>query len=94
MGMQCVRLWTERGWLVLASDASHLYANMEKVQPFPIVFDVGQMVNGYRTLRKLADSRDHIIPGHDPLVLERYPPAAKELEGIVVRLDRPPLASN
>ena len=94
MGMQCVRVWTERGWLVLASDASHLYANMEQVQPFPIVFDVGQMVNGYRTLRKLADSRDHIIPGHDPLVLERYPPAAKELEGIVVRLDRPPLASN
>ena len=93
MGMQCVRLWTNRGWLVLASDASHLYANMEKVAPFPIVFDVGQMVSGYRILRKLADSSDHIIPGHDPLVLKRYPTVTKELEGVAVRLDKPPLPS-
>jgi len=27
MGMQCVRVMTERGWVVLASDASHFYAN-------------------------------------------------------------------
>ena len=90
MGMQCVRLWTQRGWLVLASDASHLYANMEEIKPFPIVFDVGAMVDGYRTLRALADSTEHIIPGHDPLVIERYPPPAKELSGIVARLDVPP----
>ena len=92
MGMQCVRLWTERGWLVLASDASHLYANMERVAPFPIVFDVGQKVNGFKTLRKLASSQDHIIPGHDPLVLERYPPATAELKGVVARLDQAPLS--
>ena len=78
---------------MLASDASHLYANMEKVAPFPIVFDVGQMVSGYRVLQKLADSNDHIIPGHDPLVLKRYPPVTKELQGVVVRLDKPPLQS-
>ena len=29
----------------------------------------------------------HIIPGHDPLVFERYPAPSKELKGIVVRLD-------
>ena len=90
MGMQCVRLWTQRGWLVLASDASHLYANMEETKPFPIVFDVGQMVDGYRTMRALADSVDHIIPGHDPLVIERYPPPADKLKGIVARLDVAP----
>ncbi|HYL19245.1 MAG TPA: N-acyl homoserine lactonase family protein, partial [Burkholderiales bacterium] len=28
MGLQVVRAWTRRGWGVLASDASHLYANM------------------------------------------------------------------
>ena len=26
-GMQVVRVWTRRGWLVLASDAVHMYAN-------------------------------------------------------------------
>ena len=87
MGLQVVRVATRRGWLVLASDASHFYANMEEVRPFPIVWSVADMVDGYARLRGLAQSPAHIIPGHDPLVLERYPAPAKELEGIAVRLD-------
>ncbi len=90
MGLQCVRIRTKRGWIVLASDASHLYDNMESVKPFPIVFNVGEMVDGYRKLQKLAATDDHIIPGHDPLVLERYPAPSPDLEGMVVRLDVPP----
>jgi hypothetical protein len=39
-------------------------------------------------MRALADSPAHIIPGHDPLVLERYPaPRDSALQGIVARLD-------
>jgi glyoxylase-like metal-dependent hydrolase (beta-lactamase superfamily II) len=87
MGMQAVRVATRRGWLVLASDASHFYANMEQTRPFPIVFSVADMVAGYERLRALAVSREHIIPGHDPLVMQRYPAPSKALEGIVVRLD-------
>lgn len=86
-GLQVVRVQTRRGAVVLASDASHLYANMEQVRPFPIVFDVGAMVDGYQRLRALADSPAHIIPGHDPLVLARYPAPSPALEGIVARLD-------
>jgi len=89
-GLQVVRVWTERGWVVLASDASHLYANMEDTNPFPIVYHVGDMVDGYRKLNELADSTDHIVPGHDPIVMDRYPASAPELEGIAVRLDLPP----
>ena len=87
MGLQVVRVSTRRGWVVLASDASHFYANMEQSRPFPIVWSVTDMVAGYGRLRSLAASPGHIIPGHDPLVLERYPAPAKELEGIVARLD-------
>jgi glyoxylase-like metal-dependent hydrolase (beta-lactamase superfamily II) len=87
MGLQVVRVATRRGWLVVASDASHFYANMEQVRPFPIVYSVADMVEGYGRLRALADSREHIIPGHDPLVLERYPAPSKALQGIVARLD-------
>jgi glyoxylase-like metal-dependent hydrolase (beta-lactamase superfamily II) len=87
MGMQAVRVVTRRGWVVLASDASHFYANMEQTRPFPIVFSVPDMVAGYERLRALAASPGHIIPGHDPLVMQRYPAPAKALEGIVVRLD-------
>jgi glyoxylase-like metal-dependent hydrolase (beta-lactamase superfamily II) len=87
MGLQAVRVATRRGWLVLASDASHFYANMEQVRPFPIVWSVADMVEGYRKLRSLADSPGHVIPGHDPLVLERYGPPKDGLGGIVARLD-------
>lgn len=87
MGLQAVRVRTRRGWVVLASDASHFYANMEQERPFPIVWSVADMVEGYRRLNGLADSPAHIIPGHDPLVLERYPAPFEEAKGIAARLD-------
>jgi glyoxylase-like metal-dependent hydrolase (beta-lactamase superfamily II) len=91
MGLQAVRVATRRGWLVLASDASHFYANMGETRPFPIVWSVADMVGGYRKLAALAESTAHVIPGHDPLVLSRYPAPSKEfsgeLGGIVARLD-------
>ena len=90
MGMQSVRVHTKRGWVVLASDASHMYANMEEGRPFPIVHDMTETLEGYRTLRRLAASPRHIIPGHDPLVMARYPAASPKLEGIVARLDADP----
>ncbi|HZZ87126.1 MAG TPA: N-acyl homoserine lactonase family protein, partial [Caulobacteraceae bacterium] len=72
-GLQAVRVWTRRGWLVLASDAAHLYANIDEGRPFPIVQDVAAMLEGHRTLKALASADDLVIPGHDPLVLARFP---------------------
>ncbi len=90
MGLQSVRVHTRIGWIVLASDATHLYANMGEVRPFPIVYDVGAMVEGYRRLRELADDVRYVVPGHDPLVMQRYPAAGPGLEGVAVRLDAEP----
>lgn len=90
-GLQVVRVKTRRGWVVLASDASHFYANMDLQRPFPVVYNVGDMLEGYRTLDALADSHAHVIPGHDPDVLKRYPAAAPGLDGWVVRLDADPI---
>ena len=87
MGLQVVRIATRRGHVVLASDASHYYANMGERRPFPIVYNVADMMEGWGKLLALADSAAHVIPGHDPLVLERYPAPSKELQGIVARLD-------
>ena len=72
-GLQVVRVNTQRGWVVLASDAAHYYANLEGENPFPAITNVGQMFDGFRQIRDLADSPDHIIPGHDPEVLRTYP---------------------
>lgn len=92
MGMQCVRVHTRIGWIVLASDASHLYANMDRGQPFPVVHDVGAMVEGWRRVRSLAGRPQYVVPGHDPLVMTRYAAPSPELEGLVVRLDAEPAA--
>jgi glyoxylase-like metal-dependent hydrolase (beta-lactamase superfamily II) len=89
-GLQSVRVRTGRGWVVVASDAAHLYANLEEGRPYPIVFDVGAMFDGFARLRALADTPRHIIPGHDPLVMRRYPAPSPALEGICVRLDVDP----
>jgi glyoxylase-like metal-dependent hydrolase (beta-lactamase superfamily II) len=85
-GLQVIRVSTSAGWLVLASDASHYYENMEARRPFPIVFDVPAMVAGYDRLRSLAGPGGAIVPGHDPMVFERYPAADPSLSGIAVRL--------
>ncbi len=90
MGLQVVRVWTQLGWIVLASDASHYYENMEGPRPFPIIYNLGDMVQAYRTMRHLADDPRYIVPGHDPQVLQRYPAVSDELAGIAVRLDVEP----
>ena len=72
-GLQAVRVHTERGWVVLASDASHYYENMGAGRPFPIVYNTAEMLSGYAKLFGAAESDEHIVPGHDPEVLARYP---------------------
>ena len=52
--------------VVLASDASHLYAHFIEGRVFPITYSVADTLEGYATLKRLADSPDHIVPGHDP----------------------------
>jgi len=89
-GLQAVRVWTRVGWLVLASDAAHYSANMLESRPFPVVADVTEMADGWRKLRTLADSPEHIVPGHDPIVMRQYRAPRSELEGIAVRLDDRP----
>ncbi len=91
-GLQAVRVRTARGHVVLASDATHYYANIRRRDPFPIVVDVGAMLEGYRTLEQLADSEDHIVPGHDPEVMRRYP-AVENVDAQAVALHLPPALS-
>jgi len=89
-GLQFVRVNTARGPVVLASDATHFYENLETERSFTTVFHIGDMLDGFERLIAAAPSPAHIVPGHDPLVMRRYPPPSAELEGIVVRLDVPP----
>jgi glyoxylase-like metal-dependent hydrolase (beta-lactamase superfamily II) len=88
-GLQCVRVATASGPVVIASDTSHYYENFEKGRVFPIVVDVEDTLRGYARLKQLAASPRHIVPGHDPLVLQRYPALNSQTAGFVHRLDVP-----
>lgn len=92
IGFQFVRVHTRRGWVVVASDATHFYENMDSGRPFPAVFSVGGELEGFDKLLALAPTKNHIVPGHDPLVMSRYPAPNENLKGIVVRLDVEPKA--
>lgn len=89
-GLQCVRVHTARGWVVVASDTSHYYEHFETGRVFTTTYHLGDTLDGYARLQQLADSPKHIVPGHDPLVMQRYPAASAELKDIVVRLDAAP----
>ena len=58
MGLQFVRVHTRRGWVVVASDASHYYENMLERRPYTTVFSVGDMIQGWdRLLRARGFAR-------------------------------------
>jgi glyoxylase-like metal-dependent hydrolase (beta-lactamase superfamily II) len=89
-GLQVVRVHTQRGNVVLASDSSHYYENMQSNRLFPGVLNSSDSIDSFRKVERLAASPRHIIPGHDPLVMRRYRAPSPSLEGIVVRLDIDP----
>ena len=91
-GLQFVRVHTARGWVMLASDVSHFYENMEQYRPFTIAVDVAATLESHDRIRAAAPSIAHIVPGHDPLVMRRYPAPSPALQGIAVRLDVAPTA--
>ncbi|MWV26485.1 MBL fold metallo-hydrolase [Erythrobacter sp. GH3-10] len=85
-GLQAVVCDTARGAVVLASDAAHLYANITRKLPFPIFIDEGEYARAQNRVMELAGgSLDHLIPGHDPLVLACFP-----TENNIARVDLAP----
>ena len=89
-GQEVVRVRTARGFVVLASDALHYYEEYERGVPFAVVVSSADMIAGHETIRALADSDDHVVPAHDPLVVTRYPASRPDLDGTAVRVDLAP----
>src|SRR3984885_4875882 len=88
-GLQIVRVNTARGAVVLASDAVHYWQNLAEQNPFPPA-NVMDALEAFRIVEDLAGARDPILPGHDPLVLTRFPPLRGNLD--IVRVDLAPKA--
>jgi hypothetical protein len=58
---------------VLASDALHFYEEMDGDSVFTSNVDERGASHAVRRLRELHEAGAVIVPGHDPLVCERFP---------------------
>lgn len=101
-GQAILRVHTARGWVILASDAVHVYEEVDEERPFAIFYDLPVMLEGYRRMNRMAGRtcppgsqkwegpRDLIVAGHDHRVTKAYPAAGPGLEGQILRVDKPP----
>jgi glyoxylase-like metal-dependent hydrolase (beta-lactamase superfamily II) len=71
-GLQIVTVETARGRVVLTSDASHFYRNVETRQPVQIVTNLPEMLEAFETIHALAGREGLIVTGHDPDVAKRF----------------------
>lgn len=64
----------EHGFVLLCSDAVHLYEELEQRRPFVIFTDLVATYAAYEFIDALADVTGAVvIAGHDPLVASRFP---------------------
>ena len=71
-GLQIVSVKTKSGTVVLTSDASHFYRNVETGQPTQIITSLPEMLAGFDRIHELAGKEKLIVAGHDPLVADRF----------------------
>jgi glyoxylase-like metal-dependent hydrolase (beta-lactamase superfamily II) len=81
-GLQIVSVETAAGPVVLTSDASHFYRNVERRQPVQIITSLPQMLAAFETIDALAGDPARVVAGHDPEVAGRFKP----LEPGVIRI--------
>lgn len=73
-GQIAVRVATNEGDALLASDAIHYYEEYEADMPFAYVADLPAMYTGFDRIRDLVDNDGvvHLVSGHDPDTLNRF----------------------
>jgi glyoxylase-like metal-dependent hydrolase (beta-lactamase superfamily II) len=73
--------------VVLASDAVHLYEELELDRPFAVMHDLEQMYAAYDLVKELARSRRAVVvPGHDPDVFVRHGGDDTEANRVAVQI--------
>jgi len=78
-GSQVVTVTTKIRNVVLCADAIDSYENLEK-GVVGMYVDLVQALLAFDKIKTLASSLELIIPGHDPLVMKRFP---NPVEGVV-----------
>ena len=64
---------TAAGAVVIASDNAYLYENLERRRPIAQTLDSAANLRAQARMARLATSARLVVPGHDPLVFDRFP---------------------
>ena len=73
---QFITVNTAVGAVVLSSDNMYLYENLEKHAPIAQTLDRESNLRAQDRMKQLAADPQWIIPGHDPLVMTKFPEVA------------------
>ena len=74
MGHQVAIVQTAKGPVVLASDAAYLYSNLDLNWPVGLCMtDITDGMDAIRLCKEKAGKGGLVIPGHDPLVMKKFP---------------------
>lgn len=90
-GQTIVAVDTEAGEVLLASDAVHYHEELDSDRPFTESADLAGTYAAFDVIRARVKAGARLIPGHDPRVMQEYPPALTdypELAVVVSRLEQ------
>ncbi|MCC2030049.1 N-acyl homoserine lactonase family protein [Microbacterium sp. YMB-B2] len=75
-GQAVVLVQTAAGPVLLASDAVHYYEELDDDMPFTYVADLPRMYEAFDQITRMSEAGDvtHLVAGHDPSTLQRFPP--------------------
>jgi glyoxylase-like metal-dependent hydrolase (beta-lactamase superfamily II) len=70
--------------IILASDASWFYYNLEKLLSVPLVIDPAAYIEAMKRMKTMVSDPDLIIPGHDDLVFSKF----QEVADRIVKIEK------
>ena len=63
----------QKNKVILASDSSWFYYNIENLLAIPVNHDQKAYIRNLKKMKKMVNDHSRIIPGHDPLVFTKFP---------------------
>jgi glyoxylase-like metal-dependent hydrolase (beta-lactamase superfamily II) len=73
-GQQMLLVESRRGPVLLASDVLHYYEELDHDRPYVAFADLEAVYAGLDRIRELERDGAVVVAGHDPAVLDRFPP--------------------
>lgn len=76
-GLQTVSVDTPAGQVLIANDTFHFYENLARRRPVQVTVNMLEAVQSMDAVERLgAVNPELVLPGHDPLVMRRFPEVA------------------